>query len=63
MSKTVIDNIVIQIKNSKYFSVIIDSIPDNTKVDQFIIIIRYMTDRSSVVERFVGFLKSVGSQK
>jgi len=60
MSKTVIDNIVIQIKKSKYFSIIVDSTPDNTKVDQLTIIIRYITDNSSIIERFVGFLKSVG---
>lgn len=60
MSKTVIDNIVIQINKSKYFSIIVDSTPDNTKVDQLTIIIRYITDNSSIIERFVGFLKSVG---
>ncbi|XP_050547950.1 uncharacterized protein LOC126909558 [Daktulosphaira vitifoliae] len=59
MSKTVIDNIVIQIKKLKYFSIIVDSTPDNTKVDQLTIIIRFMTDNSSVVERFVGFFESV----
>ncbi|XP_025413483.1 zinc finger MYM-type protein 1-like isoform X1 [Sipha flava] len=62
MSKTVIDNIVIQIKKSKYFSIIVDSTPDNTKVDQLTIIIRYITDNSSIIERFVGFLKSVGHE-
>lgn len=60
MSKTVIDNIVIQIKKSKFFSIIVDSTPDNTKLDQLTIIIRYITDNSSIIERFVGFLKSVG---
>lgn len=63
MSKTVIDNIVIQIKKSKYFSIIVDSTPDNnTKRDQLTIIIRYITVNSSIIEIFVGFLKSV-SQK
>jgi len=60
MSKLVIDNITNKIKKSKYFSIVVDSTPDITKIDQLTIIIRYIEDNNYAVERFLGFLKSVG---
>lgn len=60
MSKLVIDNITNKIKKSKYFSIVVDSTPDITKVDQLTIIIRYIEDNNYAVDRFIGFLKSVG---
>jgi hypothetical protein len=60
MSKLVIDNITNKIKKYKYISIVVDSNPDITKVDQVTIIIRYIEDNNYAVERFLGFFKSVG---
>ncbi|KAE9544393.1 hypothetical protein AGLY_001572 [Aphis glycines] len=42
------------------FISLMNSTPDITKVDQLTIIIRYIEDNNFAVERFLGFLKSVG---
>lgn len=60
MSKTVLQCIVKEIKIAKYFSIIVDSTPDVTKVDQLTVAVRYICKDGSPVERFIGFLPSVG---
>lgn len=60
MSETVIKEIVNQIQSRKYFSIIVDSTPDVTRVDQLTIAIRYVINDGTPVERFIGFLPSVG---
>ncbi|CAI6349556.1 unnamed protein product [Macrosiphum euphorbiae] len=60
MTKTVLENIVQETITSKYFSIIIDSTPDISKVDQLTVAIRYILPDGSPVERFLGFLPSVG---
>jgi len=60
MTKTVLENIVQEIITSKYFSIIIDSTPDISKVDQLTVAIRYILPDGSPVESFLGFLPSVG---
>jgi hypothetical protein len=60
MTKTVLENIVHEIKISKYFSIIVNSTPDILKVDQLTVAIRYILPDSLPVEHFLGFLSSVG---
>ncbi|XP_008182354.1 zinc finger MYM-type protein 1-like [Acyrthosiphon pisum] len=60
MTKTVLENIIQETITSKYFSIIIDSTPDISKVDQHTVAIRYILPDCSPVERFLGFLPSVG---
>lgn len=52
LQNNVINFILAQIKEAKYFSVIMDSTPDQSKVDQMAIVIRYCT-LTSVHERLV----------
>ncbi|KAL4149943.1 hypothetical protein QTP88_003794 [Uroleucon formosanum] len=60
MSDTVIDKIVSEIKERKYFSLIVDSTPDVTTRDQLTVAIRYISNEGLPVERFLGFIPSVG---
>ncbi|KAL4126380.1 hypothetical protein QTP88_010602 [Uroleucon formosanum] len=60
MSDTVIDKIVSEIKERKYFSLIVDSTPDVTTRDQLTVAIRYISNEGLLVERFLGFIPSVG---
>lgn len=59
MSKTVLEIICKEIKLARYFSIIVDSTPDVSKVDQLTVAIRYIRS-GSPVERFIGFIPSVG---
>ena len=45
---------------SKYYSVTVDSTSDVTHVDQLTLIIMYMQDDSTIVERFLKFIDSNG---
>ncbi|XP_022179730.1 zinc finger MYM-type protein 1-like [Myzus persicae] len=60
MGEAVIKEIVSQIQSRKYFSIIVDSTPDITKIDQLTIAIRYVMSDGFPIERFIGFLPSVG---
>jgi len=60
MGEAVIKEIVNQIQSRKYFSIIVDSTPDITKIDQLTIAIRYVMSDRFPIERFIGFLPSVG---
>ncbi|EFN70695.1 Zinc finger MYM-type protein 1, partial [Camponotus floridanus] len=53
-------SIVHELKNAKYFSIIVDSTPDIENVDQLTIVIRYVSANSCPVERFLLFLPNVG---
>lgn len=58
--KTICD----EIRTAKYFSIIVDSTPDISHVDQLSLIIRYVrqkdTEESVPVERFISFIPNVG---
>lgn len=60
MGEAVIKEIVNQIQSRKYFSIIVDSTPDITKIDRLTIAIRYAMSDGFKIERFIGFLPSVG---
>ena len=59
MGLAVFNEIVLRIKKSKYFSVSVDSTPDESHMDQLTVIFRYM-ENDSPVERFVTFLPNQG---
>ncbi|XP_038156371.1 zinc finger MYM-type protein 1-like [Cyprinodon tularosa] len=44
-----------ELQASKYYSIIVDSTPDLSHVDQLTFIFRFVSKEGSVVERFVGF--------
>lgn len=60
ITKTVSENIVHEIEIFKYFSIIVDSIPDISKVNQLAVVIRYILPDGSSVEGFLGSSPSVG---
>ncbi|CAB4013453.1 zinc finger MYM-type 1-like [Paramuricea clavata] len=59
MAKRVLQNILDELKASKYFSVSVDSTPDISHVDQLTCIVRYILPLGPV-ERFVAFLDMQG---
>ncbi|KAB0803204.1 hypothetical protein PPYR_00174 [Photinus pyralis] len=49
--------IVSELQTAKYFSIIVDSTPDISNVDQMSIIVRYVLPDGRPVERFLGFVQ------
>lgn len=60
MAKKVVHEMVNELKENKYFSLVVDSTPDVGHVDQLSIILRYVARDGSPVERFFKFLPRVG---
>lgn len=59
ISKKVFNEIITQIKQSKYYSISLDSAPDNGHVEQLTLILRYLKDYNPV-EIFVTFMPNQG---
>ncbi|CAI6371989.1 unnamed protein product [Macrosiphum euphorbiae] len=59
MGDKVLTEIVSRIKKSKYYSVSVDSTPDESHTDQLTIVVRYM-EGSTPKERFLTFLPNCG---
>ena len=59
MGKRVLDEIVSRIKRSRYYSVTLDSMPDEGHVDQLTLVFRFM-ENTTPVERFVTFMPNQG---
>lgn len=55
MEDKVLKHIIEEIKNSKYFGMIVNSTPDITCIDQLAIVLRYVNCDGQPVERFVKF--------
>jgi hypothetical protein len=55
MGDKVLKHIIEEIKNSKYFGMIVDSTPDITHIDQLVIVLRCVNYDGQPVERFVKF--------
>lgn len=49
-------SIIAEIINAKYFSLIIDSTPDISHVDQLSVVFRFVNCNGQVIERFVTFV-------
>uniref|UniRef100_A0A8C5GFL1 TTF-type domain-containing protein n=1 Tax=Gouania willdenowi TaxID=441366 RepID=A0A8C5GFL1_GOUWI len=47
--------IATELQQAKYFSVIVDSTPDMSHVDQLTFVFRFVSETGKVVERFIGF--------
>ena len=60
MAVKVLSIIFEEIRFATYWSVIVDSTPDMTHVDQLTIIIRYVKPNGTPVERFIKFLSNIG---
>ena len=54
------ENIYKEVKNSKYFSIVVDSTADLSHVDQLRFVIRYVKLDGSPIERFIKFVPNVG---
>ena len=59
MGRSVRKIIVDRIRSSKYFSVTVDSTPDNSHIDQLTVVLRYL-ENDGPVERFLTFLDNTG---
>lgn len=59
MGESVQNEIIGRIKKSKYYSLTVDSTPDEAHIDQLTVVIRYM-EGSSPKERFLTFLPNCG---
>ena len=59
MGNQVLNEIISRIKLSKYYSLSLDSTPDEGHIDQLTLIFRYM-EHDTPVERFVKFLPNQG---
>lgn len=59
MGNYVLSEITSRIKESRYYSISLDSTPDEGHVDQLTLVFRYM-EKSNPVERFVKFMPNQG---
>lgn len=60
LADNVKSKIASDIKNSKYFSIIVDSTPDVSNVDQLTFVIRFVAPDGSPNERFITFIPNCG---
>jgi hypothetical protein len=59
MGKRVLSEITSRIKESRYYSISLDSTPDEGHIDQLTLVFRYM-EKANPVERFVKFMPNQG---
>ena len=62
LSAQVLSNIVSEIKEARYFAVIVDSNIDISRIDQFSLSLRYVTANDDAVERFIQFSELPGAK-
>nr|XP_012145950.1 PREDICTED: uncharacterized protein LOC105663174 [Megachile rotundata] len=60
MANKILTQIRDEIKISKYYSMIVDSTPDISHIDQLTLVIRYVKADGTPVERFLKFIAHVG---
>ncbi|KAG8172635.1 hypothetical protein JTE90_001703 [Oedothorax gibbosus] len=56
MSRQVQTKIVTEVKEAKYFGIIVDSTPDLTHIDQLCVVLRYVDATNEPVERFITYV-------
>lgn len=59
MGKKVMDEVISRVKRSKYYSISLDSTPDESHVDQLTLVLRYIGN-DAPIERFVIFMANKG---
>jgi len=59
MGNNVLNEIISRIKLSKYFSISLDSTPDEGHIDQLTLVFRY-NEKDTPVERFLVFMPNQG---
>ncbi|CAH1104538.1 unnamed protein product [Psylliodes chrysocephalus] len=52
--------IINELKDAKYYSIIVDSTPDIAHIDQLTVVIGYVNKNGSAVEKFLKFLENTG---
>ena len=52
MGQRVQAEIILQLQKAKYFSLIVDSTPDLSHIDQLTFVVRYVSQEGKVFERF-----------
>ena len=62
LSAQVLSNIVCEIKEARYFAVIIDFTIDVSGIDQFYLSLGYVTANGDAVERFIHFSELPGAK-
>lgn len=55
MASTVLEKILSDVRNAKYFGLIVDSTPDITHNDQLSYVLRYVDEKGDIFERFIHF--------
>uniref|UniRef100_A0A2S2NB80 Zinc finger MYM-type protein 1 n=1 Tax=Schizaphis graminum TaxID=13262 RepID=A0A2S2NB80_SCHGA len=60
MADKIRQKIIDEIKTVKYYSIIVDSSPDISHVDQLSFVIRYVQENGVPIERFLQFLPNTG---
>ena len=60
MADLVVKYIINQVERAKYFSIIVDSTPNVSHCDQLSVIVHYVREDGTPVERFLTFMKNVG---
>ena len=61
INDNILSRIVSEIKDAKYFSVMLDETTDISRHEQVSLVIRYTDDQFCVYERFVGFERASGT--
>ncbi|KYN20533.1 Zinc finger MYM-type protein 1 [Trachymyrmex cornetzi] len=56
----VVSKIIDEIRDAKYFSIIVDSTPDISHIDQLSFVVRYINKSGLPVERFIKFIPNTG---
>ncbi|XP_035218796.1 uncharacterized protein LOC118192029 [Stegodyphus dumicola] len=57
LGSKVLEKIVTEIKEAKYYGITVDSTPDVSHTDQLSIVIRYVSKTGDIYERFLMFVK------
>lgn len=60
MAKKVREYIINEVRNRKYYSIIVDSTPNISHCDQLAFILRYVNNIGVPKERFIEFIPKVG---
>lgn len=60
LHEKILEKIVKELKENKYYSITVDSTPDISHMDQLTFVFRYVTENGDPVSRFIKFIKLDG---